>query len=432
MQEILNNTEPLKDRLLRNGFWMYLLSFIIAPAWYLIKLMISRSLSVEDVWLVYSIIGFISLLSAFNDLWLTEALQYYLPHYIIDKEYGKAKTILIITWAVQFIWWIIVWWWLYIAAPRMAEHYFHSERAIDVLRLFCVYFLFINLFQVLQSVFAALQKVKLQYATEAIRLWIVVLSVGYLFFYETVTLWNFNVLWLVWMIIWTLVSVILFTQYYIKNFASCNIEYDKKLLKVQWSYARKVMVAMQAWVIYGNIWQQFAISFLGSYQAWIWSNYMTLFTAVWIAVNPVINYLFPLFTELYKKNEETKIKLMKKYLKQWLIIWSISIAIAWYFFSEWAATFLFWEKFLFSWTLFKRSSLFFFFILWTWIQWNILAWAWYVKERLHIILIWTFFSLILSYIGAKYLGIRWLVGSLIITHIYFWWHCLRYIRKLKL
>lgn len=65
--------------------------------------MVSRSLSVEDVGLVYSIIGFIGLLSAFNDLGLTEALQYYLPHYIIDKEYGKAKTILVITRVVQFI-----------------------------------------------------------------------------------------------------------------------------------------------------------------------------------------------------------------------------------------------------------------------------------------------------------------------------------------
>lgn len=82
---------------------MYLLSFIIAPAGYLIKLMVSRELSVEDIGLVYSIIGFIGLLSAFNDLGLTEALQYYLPQYMIDKEYGKAKTILIVTWIVQFL-----------------------------------------------------------------------------------------------------------------------------------------------------------------------------------------------------------------------------------------------------------------------------------------------------------------------------------------
>lgn len=56
MSETLNDDIPLKDRLLRNGFWMYFLSFIIAPAGYLIKLMVSRQLSVEDIGLVYSII----------------------------------------------------------------------------------------------------------------------------------------------------------------------------------------------------------------------------------------------------------------------------------------------------------------------------------------------------------------------------------------
>ena len=41
--------EPLKNKLIRNGFWLYFFQFIVAPAGYLIKIMISKELSVEDI-----------------------------------------------------------------------------------------------------------------------------------------------------------------------------------------------------------------------------------------------------------------------------------------------------------------------------------------------------------------------------------------------
>jgi O-antigen/teichoic acid export membrane protein len=65
--------------------------------------MVSHTLSVEDIGIVYSIIGLMSILSSYNDLGLTEALQYYLPHYLIDKAYDKAKTLLIFTRGVQIL-----------------------------------------------------------------------------------------------------------------------------------------------------------------------------------------------------------------------------------------------------------------------------------------------------------------------------------------
>ena len=71
-------------------------------------MMISRELSVEDIGLFYSIMGLITIISAYNDLGLTEALQYYLPHYFIDKEFSKAKTIIVFTRMMQFVSGIIV------------------------------------------------------------------------------------------------------------------------------------------------------------------------------------------------------------------------------------------------------------------------------------------------------------------------------------
>jgi O-antigen/teichoic acid export membrane protein len=432
MQEIFNDAEPLKNRLLRNGFRMYLLSFIIAPAWYLIKLMVSRSLSVEDVWLVYSIIGFIWLLSAFNDLWLTEALQYYLPHYIIDNEYGKAKTILIVTWIIQFIGWAIIWWWLYFAAPRMAEHYFHSVQATGILRLFCLYFLFINLLQVLQSAFFALQQVKLQYITESIRMRSVVWIVGYLMISNSINTYNFSLSWVIWSLLWLLFSGFLFRNYTKSRLKKSIFVLNKDVLKTQRSYARKIMVGMQVGMIFSNIGQQFAISFLWPYDAGIRTNYMTFFTWVNLLTSPIIWYLFPLFTELYKKWEYQKIQIMKRYINYGLIFLAIAIALGGWFLSEYIAILFFTEKFRISWVMFQWTSLFMFFVIATQVQSNLLAGAWYVKQRVQIMIIWTIISLICSIIWVKTLGLWWLALSNVLTHIYFWWHSLFYLKKFKL
>ena len=71
-------------------------------------MLVSRTLSVEDIGIIYSIIGLITMISSYNDLGLTEALQYYLPHYLIDKEYNKAKTLIIFTRGMQFVTGILI------------------------------------------------------------------------------------------------------------------------------------------------------------------------------------------------------------------------------------------------------------------------------------------------------------------------------------
>lgn len=432
MSEIMTDSLPLKDRLVRNGFWMYAAMVVIAPAWYLIKMIVSRELSVEDIWLIYSIIGLIGLLSAYNDFGLTEALQYYLPQYLIDKKYNEAKSILIITRIIQFLWWIVVWWFLYRWAPRLAIHYFQSPIAAEILRYFSFYFLLINFFQVLQSVFISLQEVKLQYSSEIIRVWSVVLSVAYLRWNHTLTITTFSLARLWWIILSVIVAGFLFYKYMYDRWSLWTWTPNLTLLKTQWSYARKIMIGMQVGMIYTNIWQQFAIYFLGPYEAGIWTNYMTFFTGVSVIVWPINAYLFPLFTELYKKQEQAKIDLIKKYLIYWILFATVCFGVGGWFLSERTAVILLSEKFLTSGTMFKWTSLWMFFILATRVQFQLLAGAGYVSERVNIVIIGTTLHLIISLIGVHTYGIWWLMWAMIITHVYFWWHSMWYIRKFKL
>lgn len=74
---------------------------ITAPVGYLIKVIVSNTLSVEDVGVFYSVFGFVLLIAMYHDLGLTEALQYFLPKYRIERKYDNSKTIVVLTLIAQ-------------------------------------------------------------------------------------------------------------------------------------------------------------------------------------------------------------------------------------------------------------------------------------------------------------------------------------------
>lgn len=95
--------EPLGKKLIRKGFWMYLFSYLVAPAGYLIKMIVSNTLSVEDVGVMYAVIGFVTLISVYNDLGLTEALYYFLPRFWVKKKFDYVKTSIFLSLGVQLL-----------------------------------------------------------------------------------------------------------------------------------------------------------------------------------------------------------------------------------------------------------------------------------------------------------------------------------------
>ncbi|MFA5748380.1 MAG: hypothetical protein WC872_04720, partial [Candidatus Absconditabacterales bacterium] len=126
-REILSD-QPLGQKLIKNGFWLYFFTLFIGPAGYLIRVLISNSISVADVGIIYSVMGLIGILSAYHDLGLTEALQYHLPKYRITKQYNTFKTSIIFTLLVQMLTGLIIATILFYGANYLSIHYFHSPE----------------------------------------------------------------------------------------------------------------------------------------------------------------------------------------------------------------------------------------------------------------------------------------------------------------
>ena len=68
--------QTLGEKLIKKWFWLY---FFVSDrtTGYIIKVIISNTVSIADVGVLYSIIWLITIINVYNDLGLTESLQYF-------------------------------------------------------------------------------------------------------------------------------------------------------------------------------------------------------------------------------------------------------------------------------------------------------------------------------------------------------------------
>jgi len=276
---MIDQHKTLSEKFLKKGFWLYLFSFIIAPIWYIIKIIISWNIEIHELWILYWIISLITLLSSFNDFGMTESLMHFLPKYITEKKYDKAKSLLVYAFIAQTITWILIASFFFFAADYIALNYFKSEEAIWALKIFAFFFLWINIFQIITVFFTAIQNTFYSKILEFIRMWFILISILVIFFLDLWNLVNFSYSWLIWLYIWLLFSVIIFyTKYYKKYLSDTKIIWSKKLFKKVFSYAIVVFVWAQAATILSQMDMQMIIYMLDTKQAWFYSNYLSIIT----------------------------------------------------------------------------------------------------------------------------------------------------------
>lgn len=274
--------------------------------------------------------GVITLIATYNDLGLTEAIQYFLPHYFINKEYSKAKSILVFTLISQFISSFLIIAILLIVAPRLATHYFHTPLALPLLQIFCICFLILNIFQVVQSLFIATQKVKWSQGIESIRMRSIVAFVIIGWQFHILTVRTFTRYRLAGLILAAIIGLFAIRKEFgwLRGYKT---HIDTKMIKQRFGYALWIIIGTNASIIISQIDQQFALYFFGSETAGYRTNYLTLFNGIMIIGSPLITYLFPLLNELNKKNERQKIRLLNRLLYAGFFAFGLLVGVIAYF-----------------------------------------------------------------------------------------------------
>jgi len=406
--------ETLAEKLIKRGFWLYFFSFLIAPSGYIIKLLISNDLSVQEVWVIYSILWFMSILANYNDLWLSESLKYFLPKFWINKKYNEFKTSIFMALWLQTVTAIIIAIWLWFSANWLWTYYFHSELAINVLKILSLWFIIYNIFKSLDIIFQSFQDTFAYKLIEFIRMWWTVILIAVLFFSDKWNVLNYSLAWFVWNFLALIIAIIIFIKKYKHILNNWNIIINKQLNKQILSYSVWVIIWSQAWILLSQIDQQMIIFFLWPQQAWYYTAYLSLFGIYNIILWPLFAFLFPITTELATKKETWKLSLLLSiFLKYFLILWifwGIFISILWPI----IAFILFWNKFIPSWELVQLGWLFLFLNIFVSILFPILAWLWKIKERVKILWTAAIINIILNISLIHIIWIYWVIISTII------------------
>lgn len=433
----------LAEKFLKKWVWLYLFSFIIGPIGYIIKIIISGELSVSEVWILYGIMSLMILISAYNDLWLTDSLNFFIPKYISESRYDKVKTILTYTLIAQFLTGISIACFFFFAADFIATSYFKDIAAIGALKAFAFFFLGINMFQMIHTFFLAIQNTLLHKLVELIRMWFVLISTLIFFFLDMKTLTYFSYSWIIGLYLWIIVSSFLFfRKYYLPYLKNVKVIWDKELFREIFLYSLSVFLWIQASVILSQIDMQMILYILGTQDAWYYTNYQSIIGIPFLIIWPIFAFLFPLFSELASKKQFDKIRLVKEIFQNNFIVIAFACSIFFFVFSKDIVYVLFWEKFLPSGDILQYSILFLCFNFLLHVNFSIMAGIGKVRERVYIVLIAIFCNIILNLIGIHYFwvsgaalatGIGWLI-IVILSEYYLWkdyriWFEIKFIGK---
>lgn len=425
---MIDQHNSIAEKFIKKWIWLYVFSFIISPIWYIIKIILSWELRVDEIWILYWVMSLMVLLGSFNDLWMSESLNKFVPEFITEKRYDKVKSILIYSILAQIVTWWIIFLIFFFWAEFLSLNYFHDLRSENIIKLFAFFFLGTTFFHVISTFFGAIQNTFMQKIIDLFRMLFILWFTFYIFLTNSWSLFNYSLSWVLWLYFWIIIAIFLFYKNYYKVYLyDVKTIYSRELFFKIFKYALIVFLWSQAWSLLSQVDMQMIIYMLWNTDAWYYTNYLSMITIPFMIIWPIFWFLFPVFSEMVAKKEFDKIRIIKSIFTKNFLSFSITFSILFFVFATVISTILFWTKFMQSWIILQYWILFLSFNFLLSINFSILAANWRIKERLNIILIALVFNIILNIILIK---LMWVVWAALATWL--WWILIYILSELKL
>lgn len=384
----LESNDNLADKLIGKSIGQYIFFLLIVPSGYIIKLLLTNALSVSDFGLLYAIVNLIGLISIYNDLGLTECLQYFIPQYIVKKDRQRIFSLVNFTFLTQLVTGVIIIGWLYRWADRIAAHYFHTETAAWLIRIFCRYFGFLNILQVCSSLFVAYQKPLYQNITEVVRMWSIVSFILIMARVDVVDVTAASYAWIVGAGVGMLISLFITIRKYKHILVWQSLVVKSDDVKVWLRYAVWVFIGANVGTLFGQIDQLIIVGLWGTEQAGFYSAYQSLIGIYGSLMSPFAVLLYPLMTQMIAEKDDDKLLSLLWLLYKCFFVCAIIFAIVFGIYGRDIAIILFGEKFAYSGELTQRWWILHLLGGINWITFTLYAARGAVKERVGIIAEW--------------------------------------------
>lgn len=231
------------SKLLRKNIWIYFFSFLIAPTGYVVKIVISNSVSIEELGTLYAAMSLMTILSSYNDFGTTESLNYFLPGYIHEKDKKKITSTFSIAIVTNLITSFTLSACLFWGAHWLAQNYFSTPLAGTLLQILLIQFVAGNLFSTVSSFFQAIQDVRLQKSVDFIRMFFLMCLVCALWFFNLSTIQYYAWAWSAGMLFGLFLAATLLAYKYHNYFTLRGWRFSAVEFKTVIKYAFWVMLS---------------------------------------------------------------------------------------------------------------------------------------------------------------------------------------------
>ncbi|MDR0606830.1 MAG: oligosaccharide flippase family protein [Candidatus Peribacteria bacterium] len=295
---------------------------IVAPIGYLLRMFLSNTVSVAEVGIFYSVLGLMGLIATYNDLGLTEAMQYFIPKFRIKNEKAKVRLVIIASFLMQMMTGVLIFCLLYFGAEWLSIYHFHDPIAKQILQILAFYFFGVNVVTLCSTMFVSFQDTFSQGLVQSIQQ--IVNLVFTVIFWATASLTIVSYAWV--RIIGTLTAILVgvgivigkYRYVFIRdinepplslasNLGRTALQKERlKTLKQHFKYALWVFFVANVATLLGSVDQQVVVNVLGSESAGLFSNFQALIFVFTTVVTPLLGLLFPITTELITKKDTRK------------------------------------------------------------------------------------------------------------------------------
>lgn len=397
---------------IKNTFWIYLVTFLIAPMQYIIRILVAEHLPLEQVGMFYSLLWLTGILAIYNDLWFREAIGYFYPKYLESKEYNKWKTLLIFSLLLQIISSFLFAVALFFAADRIAIHYLKDSSGAFAVQVFWVYLFVYIIYNFIDGVFLIFQdgfrNKMLGLLTQLLLTLCIFLTPLWLFQYIGVksNLTGYILSWIVPGVIFIVIWWLIFIKKYYTLINKWSYKRDRWEYKKVQSYAFGVLITNNILFLISQIDLQFTTFLFGTKEAWLYSYGMMVTNLIITLLSPIVGLLYPMISHLKARKENEKLKLIMYGVLNYLGIIALVGSLFLFVYSSYITSFLFWPEYRHAWSIIKWNLLFVVFGLLWWVLYSVYAGLGMVKGRMKM-LVWVLvFNLLCNVILSKFFGVN--------------------------
>ncbi len=301
--------EPsLTERIIKGGGIVLFFSLLLSPLGYLIRVLYSQSLSIEDYGLFYAVLAFFTLLTSYNDLGFGHSLIYLTPKFLKKKDYGACWNMYQITKYVELGTAIGISAIIIPFAPWISENYFRVAGTENLIYLFCLYFIGNSFLSAIINFFNGLQEEKYYSSIHAVRLLFTLVFSGLFAFFDYKYVSYFALSW----VIAYGATIIIYSEILRRKFPEFNnhkFVFDRELFKTMFKYALPTLIttSVGSLIVFSD--SIFLTIFRGVKEVGIYNIILPLVSISTIFLFPLTNLILPLISSLME-NQQDKVKLL--------------------------------------------------------------------------------------------------------------------------